>query len=105
MKGVSLSFFIHESEKHEGMLLYEWLLKMDKKSGISGGSVFKTISSFGHHGKIHEEHFFELSSNGSLQVLFILPDEKVEPLLARIQAEKLVLFYVLTPVTFGVTKN
>lgn len=65
MKGVCLRFFTYELHKHEGMLMYEWLLEYAKNQGLQGGSVFRAIAGYGKHGLIHEEHFFELASEYS----------------------------------------
>ena len=63
MKGTSLRFYVHENRKHHHKLAYEWLLEEAKKIGIQGGSVFKAIASFGRHGVLHEDHFFELAGD------------------------------------------
>ena len=36
MRGVSLQFFVPEGEKHDGALMYEWLLEKAKKLGVPG---------------------------------------------------------------------
>ena len=102
MKGISLRFYVHENRKHGHMLVYEWLLEGAKKIGIHGGSVFKAIASFGRHGVLHEDHFFELAGDLPVEVVFFVSEDEAEQLMALIRAEKLSLFYVRTPAEYGV---
>lgn len=102
MQGIHLKFYMHENTKHNGILLYEWLLEKAKELGIHGGSVFRAIAGFGRQGVIHEEHFFELASNVPVETLFVVSHEECDQLLEAIKGEKLSVFYVKMPVEFGV---
>jgi len=102
MKGASLRFYVHENRKHHHKLVYEWLLEEAKKIGIQGGSVFKAIASFGRHGVLHEDHFFELAGDLPVEVVFFVSDDEAERLMALIRAEKLSLFFVRTSAEYGV---
>ena len=79
MDGVSLRFYMQESRKHRGLLLYEWLLETAKRAGIHGGSAFRAIAGYGRHGVLHEQHFFELAGELTVGVEFLL----TEPQAAR----------------------
>jgi PII-like signaling protein len=41
LQGVQLSFYCHTRARHDGVLMYEWLLERAKKNGIGGGSAFR----------------------------------------------------------------
>lgn len=101
MKGYQLKFYFHENQKHGGILLYEWLINKGKEIGIHGGSVFRAIAGFGRDGIIREEYFFELASNVSIEVVFILLEDKCADFLAFLEQEKLNIFFVKIPVEFG----
>ena len=103
MKDTSLRFYVHENRKHHHKLVYEWLLEEAKKIGIQGGSVFKAIASFGRHGVLHEDHFFELAGDLPVEVAFFVSEDEAERMMALIRAEKLSLFFVRTPAEYGVT--
>ncbi len=81
MKGCLLRFYMHENRKHGHILLYEWLLEQAKRIGIHGGSAFRAIAGFGRHGKIHEQHFFELAGDLTVQVDFLVNDEDADRLI------------------------
>lgn len=105
MDGVCVKFYTYELEKIHGMLLYEQILELAKKNGIQGGSVFRTIAGFGHHGVLHEEHFFELASNVPVEIDFYVKKEEAALLLDLIKKEKLKLFYSITSAEFGFISN
>jgi PII-like signaling protein len=102
MKGVYLKFYVQESRRHHGILAYEWLLETARKAGIHGGSAFRAIAGFGRHGRLHEEHFFELAGDLSVEVGFALTEPEAEMLLALLAGEKLELFYIKAPLEMGV---
>lgn len=103
MEGVCLRFYVHENRKHHHVPVYEWLLAQAKKLGIHGGSAFKGIAGYGHHGILHEEHFFELAGELPVEVVFVIDEKDAERLMESIGSENLSLFYVRTPVEFGTT--
>ncbi len=102
MQGVYLKFYVPEKRRHHGILAYEWLLEAARKQGIHGGSAFRAIAGFGRHGKLHEEHFFELAGDVSVEVGFALTEEQAQKLLAYLAGEELRMFYLKVPLEMGV---
>jgi uncharacterized protein len=105
MTGTYLRFYMHENRKHHGILLYEWLLETAKKAGIHGGSAFRAIAGFGRHGVIHEQHFFELAGDLTVEVEFLLSREEAERLLAQLKSEKVRVFYAMVAAEFGMIEG
>lgn len=102
MQGVYLKFYVQESRRHHGLLAYEWLLEEARKQGIHGGSAFRAIAGFGRHGKLHEEHFFELAGDVSVEVGFALTEDDAQRFLAHLAGEALEMFYIQVPLEMGV---
>lgn len=102
MKGTLLRFYVHENRKHHRILLYEWLLEQAKRLGIHGGSAFRAIAGFGRHGILHEEHFFELAGDLTVEIDFAVSDEEAERLLDCIRSERVSIFYVRVPIEYGI---
>jgi PII-like signaling protein len=100
MKGTLLRFYVHENRKHRHILLYEWLLEQAKQLGIPGGSAFRAIAGFGRHGVMHEEHFFELAGDLTVEIDFAVTDEEAQRLIDRIRAERISILYVRVPIEF-----
>ena len=105
MQGIYLRFYMHENRKHKGILLYEWLLETAKKANIHGGSAFRAIAGFGRHGVLHEQHFFELAGDLTVEVEFLLSEEQAEALLQLISQAKVRVFYAKTRAEFGMTEG
>ena len=101
MNGTYLRFYVHENRKHHGILLYEWLLETAKKAGIHGGSAFRAIAGYGRHGILHEQHFFELAGDLTVEVEFLLSEEEAAKLLELIGREQIRLFYAKVAAEFA----
>jgi PII-like signaling protein len=105
MKGTLLRLYVHENRKHHHRLLYEWLLEQAKQLGIHGGSAFRAIAGFGRHGVLHEEHFFELAGDLTVEIDFAVSDDEAQRLLDRIGAERISIFYLRMPIEYGVVEG
>jgi uncharacterized protein len=96
-----LRFYVHENRKHHHILLYEWLLEHARKMGIHGGSAFRAIAGYGRHGVLHEERFFELAGDLTVEIGFAVSDEEAQQLLMLLENERVSIFYVRIPIEFG----
>jgi PII-like signaling protein len=105
MKGTYLRFYVHENRKHHGILLYEWLLEAAKKTGVHGGSAFRAIAGYGRHGVLHEQHFFELAGDLTVEVEFVVTEQDAARLLELIEREQIRLFYAKVPAEFAMTQG
>jgi PII-like signaling protein len=105
MRGTYLRFYMHENRKHHGILLYEWLLEAAKNAGIHGGSAFRAIAGFGRHGVLHEQHFFELAGDLTIEVEFLLSNDEADRLLGLVRKEGVRVFYGKAEAEFGTTEG
>jgi PII-like signaling protein len=105
MQGTYLRFYVHENRKHHGLLLYEWLLETAKKAGIHGGSAFRAIAGYGRHGVLHEQHFFELAGDLTVEIEFLLSEEQAQMLLGVLRKENVQVFYAKAAAEFGMVGN
>ena len=101
MTGTLLRFYLHENRMHRHIALYEWLLEQAKALGIHGGSAFRAIAGYGRHGILHEEHFFELAAQMTIEVEFAVTDEEAERLLGLLRQERISVFYARVPAEFA----
>jgi len=102
MKGVFLRFYVQEKRKHGHHLVYEWLLEEARQLGIHGGSAFRAIAGFGHHGRLHSQHFYELAGDLPMQLDFIVTEAEADRLLSAVRAAGVRVFYLQIPAEFGV---
>jgi uncharacterized protein len=103
MNGCFLKLYVAENRRHHHKLAYEWLLEEAKKLGLHGGSAFRALAGFGRHGRLHEEHFFELAGDLPVEVGFVVTEDEADRFLAHLAGEGLNLFYLRVPVKYGFT--
>ena len=102
MIGMHLRLYTYEIRRHDGQLVYQWLLDQAKRFGIHGGSAFRAMAGFGRHGRLHEARFFELAGEEPVLVEFVLTDAQATQLFDLLDAEGLHLFYTKLPIEYGV---
>ena len=104
MNGTLLRFYVHENRKHRpSSRCYEWLLEQAKTMGIHGGSAFRAIAGFGRHGILHEEHFFELAADMTVEVEFAVTRRTRRDALLDLvlTTERISIFYTRVAAEFG----
>ena len=100
---VYLKFFVLESQRHDGHLLYQWLLREASALGLPGGSAFRAIAGYGRHHVLHEAHFYELAGELPMEVVFIATREDTDRLVAHVAQAGLSLFHYRMPAEAGTT--
>jgi PII-like signaling protein len=100
---VYLKFFVVESQRHDGQLLYQWLLQQASKLELPGGSAFRAIAGFGRHHVLHEAHFYELAGELPMEVVFVASRDQAEHLLTQVTAAGLSLFHYMMSAESGTT--
>ncbi|MES2180925.1 MAG: DUF190 domain-containing protein [Pseudomonadota bacterium] len=93
-QGTYLRLFVPEALRLHGDLLYEWILKQAETIGIPGGSAVRAVAGFGRHGRMHEQHFFELAGQLPIILEFFATEEVINQLLELLKAENNSLFYI-----------
>jgi uncharacterized protein len=101
MNGYQITFFSHQDRRFKGKQIGDWLLQIVKELGLRGASVHAGGESFARGGRMHSAHFFELADQ-PIEVLVAVTTEEAGRLFERLKAEGVHLFYVKTPVEFGV---
>ncbi len=99
--GYQITFFTHQDRRHKGKQIGEWLMHLVQELGLRGASLHAGGESFARGGRVHSAHFFELSDQ-PVEVLIAVTTEEATRLFDRLEAEDVHLFYVKTPVEFGV---
>ena len=100
MKGYQLVFFTQQDRRHGKTPMAEWLLQFARDHGAIGGTLCNGVEGFGHDGKFHSAHFFELADQ-PVGVTVTIDQDKGDALIAALEQEAINVFYVKTPVEFG----
>jgi uncharacterized protein len=101
MNGYQITFFTQQDKRHHGKPLADWLVHLAQELGLRGATLIAGGEGFGHHGRMHSAHFFELADQ-PVEVLMAVTEAESERLFARLEAEGVHLFYVKSAVEFGI---
>jgi|SRR5579862_3348608 len=101
MNGFQITFFTQQNRRHHGKPVADWLVQLAQELKLRGVTLVPASAGFGQHGRIHSAHFFELADQ-PLEVLVAVTQAEADRLFERLRAENVALFYVKTPVEFGV---
>lgn len=82
--GHLLRIFIGESDKQDGMPLYEWLVQQAKQHGLAGATVLRGTTGFGASSRIHTAKILQLSEDLPIIVEIVDTREKIEAFLPHI---------------------
>jgi PII-like signaling protein len=102
MHGFQLTFFTQQDRNHKGKSLAKWLLEEARNVGIGGATLIAASEGFGHDRKLRSVNFFELTEQ-PLEVTMAVSEGDAERLFARIKEAGINVFYVKTPIEFGMT--
>lgn len=80
-EGHLLRIFIGESDKHDGMPLYEWIVRQARERGLAGATVLRGIEGFGAHSRLHTAKILRLSVDLPIVVEIVDTLEKIEAFL------------------------
>ncbi len=72
------------------------------KLGIGGATLTVATEGFGHDRKLHSAHFFELTDQ-PVQVMMAVNEQQAIHLFEYLEREGIKVFYVKTPIEFGMT--
>jgi PII-like signaling protein len=86
-EGYLLRIFIGESDRHDGKLLYEWLVLKAREEGLAGATVMRGMMGFGAHSRLHTFKIERLSQDLPIIVEIVDTREKLERFLALIDKE------------------
>jgi uncharacterized protein len=86
-EGCLLRIFIGESDRHEGKLLYEWIVLKAREAGLAGATVMRGMMGFGAHSRLHTFKIERLSQDLPVIVEIVDTREKLEQFLALIDQE------------------
>lgn len=85
-EGHLLRIFLGESDRHEGLPLYEWLVRKAREQGLAGATVLRGLEGFGAHSRLHTAKILRLSTDLPIVVEIVDTIEKIEAFLPVVDA-------------------
>ena len=86
-EGYLLRIFIGESDRHDGKLLYEWIVLKAREAGLAGATVMRGMMGFGAHSRLHTFKIERLSQDLPVIIEIVDTREKLESFLALVDKE------------------
>ena len=83
-EGHLLRIFIGENDKHEGMSLYEWIVRKARELGLAGATVIRGLEGFGAKSRLHTAKILRLSTDLPIVVEIVDTRDKIEAFLPTI---------------------
>ena len=80
-QGKLLRIFIGESDRHDGIPLYEWIVREARRQGLAGATVLRGLEGFGAHSRLHTAKILRLSADLPIVVEIVDTDDKIESFL------------------------
>jgi len=77
-EGHLLRIFIGESDRREGIPLYEWLVRKARESGLAGATVLRGLEGFGASSRLHTAKILRLSTDLPIVVEIVDTIDKIE---------------------------
>jgi hypothetical protein len=76
-EGYLLRIFVGESDKKDGLPLYEWIVRCAKQEKLAGATVLRGIESFGASSHVHTAKILQLSTDLPIIIEIIDTLEKI----------------------------
>jgi PII-like signaling protein len=80
-EGSLLRIFIGESDRHAGMLLYEWIVRTARENGLAGATVLRGVEGFGARSRVRTAKILDLSTDLPIVVEIVDTHEKIDAFL------------------------
>jgi uncharacterized protein len=80
-EGSLLRIFIGESDRHAGMLLYEWIVRTAKEHWLAAATVLRGLEGFGARSRVRTAKILDLSTDLPIVVEIVDTLEKIEQFL------------------------
>lgn len=80
-EGQLLRIFIGESDRWEGQLLYEAIVRKARAEGLAGATVLRGLEGFGAHSRVHTAKILRLSEDLPIVVEIVDQPERIQEFL------------------------
>ncbi|HTQ78406.1 MAG TPA: DUF190 domain-containing protein [Thermoanaerobaculia bacterium] len=83
-EGILVRIFIGDSDRHEGIPLYEAVVQKAREKGLAGATVFRGFEGFGAHSLIHTTRILRLSEDLPVLIEIVDKKDKIEAFLPEL---------------------
>lgn len=76
--GKLLRIFVGENDKHEGVPLFEWIVRKAREEGLAGATVLRGLEGFGANSRLHTAKILRLSNDLPMVIEIVDTADKIE---------------------------
>ena len=84
--GHLLRIYVGENDKHQGMPLYEWVIREAHAHGLAGATALRGMQGFGAHSRIHTPKILRLAEDLPIVIEIIDTLERIDSFLPIIDS-------------------
>jgi len=84
-EGKLLRIFIGDTDRFEGIPLYEWLVIKAKEQGLAGATVLRGLMGFGANSRVHTAKILRLSEDLPIIIEIVDTEEKIRSFLSNVE--------------------
>jgi uncharacterized protein len=84
--GQLLRIFVGEDDEHEGVPLYEAVVRLLREEGLAGATVLRGVMGFGASSRLHTARVLRLSEDLPIVIECVDRAENIERILPRLDA-------------------
>lgn len=77
-EGKLLRIFVSETDRREGVPLYEWIVVKARENGLAGATVLRGMEGFGSHSQMHKARILRISQELPVVVEIVDTADKIE---------------------------
>jgi PII-like signaling protein len=81
-----VTIFVNSTDQWHGRPLYAAIVQLCQQKGIAGASVTRCVEGYGAGHQLHTARLLELSENLPVRIDIVDLPERIEPLLAALEA-------------------
>ena len=85
-EGILVRIFIGDSDRHEGIPLYEAVVQRAREKGLAGATVFRGFEGFGAHSLVHTSRILRLSEDLPIVIEIVDKKEKIDAFLPELDS-------------------
>lgn len=83
-EGILVRIFVSESDRWEGMPLYEAIVQRAREMGLAGATVYRGFEGYGAHKLVHTARVLRLTEDLPMVVEIVDRKEKIDPFLPQL---------------------
>ena len=80
-----LRVYMSESDRHDKLPLFEWIVRRAREEGLAGATVLRGIEGFGAHSRLHTAKVLRLASDLPIVVEIVDTESKVQAFLESLE--------------------